>query len=153
MPDTLARVAAFLGQSGAAYEVGVLGESTRSSEPAARALRCTTAEIAKSVVFVGPQTAVVVLAGDKRVNTCKLSSLLGGPVRPGSPMEVAAATGYPVGGVPPFPHRQGIRVLADESLLAHEHVWAAAGTPNAVFRMSSRELVRLMGGRAGELSL
>jgi prolyl-tRNA editing enzyme YbaK/EbsC (Cys-tRNA(Pro) deacylase) len=146
-------VAGFLESAGLGSEIREFGESTRNSGLAAEALGCTIAEIAKSVVFVGPSTSVVVISGDKKVDQSKLGSVVGGPVRVATPGEVRGRTGYPVGGVPPFPHGEGVRVLPDASLLRFESVWAAAGAPNAVFRVRSRELVRLVGEEPLVLSL
>ena len=102
-------------------------------------------EIAKSVVFLGKSTAVVVLSGDMRVDVSKLSRLAGEGLRVGSPDEVRERTGFPIGGVPPFPHGKGVAVYPDSSLIRFQQVWAAAGTPNAVFRMGTADLLRLAG--------
>ncbi len=146
------RVVDFLTRSGAAFELRDFGESTRNSSLAASALGCTIAEIAKSVVFVGRMTAVVTISGDRRVGQSKLSGLMGEPMRTATPDEVRERTGFPVGGVPPFPHREGVRVLPDTSLARFSHVWAAAGTPNSVFRISTSDLLRLVGAGPYELA-
>jgi prolyl-tRNA editing enzyme YbaK/EbsC (Cys-tRNA(Pro) deacylase) len=146
------RVASYLAGKGLAVDVREFDESTRNSALAAEALGCTVAEIAKSVVFVGPAVFVVVISGDKRVDVGKLGKLAGGDVRVATPEEVREKTGYPIGGVPPFPHSEGVAVLADSSLLRHSQVWAAAGAPNAVFRIEVNELVRLTGGPTRELA-
>jgi prolyl-tRNA editing enzyme YbaK/EbsC (Cys-tRNA(Pro) deacylase) len=109
-------------------------------------------EIAKSVVFFGSRTVVVVLTGDRRVDIEKLRRLVGGNAKPGTANEVAMSTGYVIGGVPPFPHYPNVKVLLDRSILDHEMVWAAAGAPNAVLRIRSDDLVRLVGGDACDLS-
>jgi prolyl-tRNA editing enzyme YbaK/EbsC (Cys-tRNA(Pro) deacylase) len=138
------RVAEYLTRSGVRYEVREFDESTKNSPLAAQALGCTVAEIAKSVVFVGGQTAVVVASGDKRVSVPKLSKVIGG-ARMARPDEVREKTGYPIGGVPPFPHREGVVVLPDVSLTRFRSVWAAAGAPNAVFRIDPTDIMRLLG--------
>lgn len=138
------RVAEFLSKSGARFEMKEFDESTRSSALAAQALGCTVAEIAKSVVFVGARTAVVIASGDKRVNVGRLSQVVG-EARMASPDEVRERTGFPIGGVPPFPHSEGVVVLPDTSLTRFRDVWAAAGAPNAVFRMGSADIIRLVG--------
>ncbi len=139
------RVAGYLAASGVPFEIRGFGESTRNSELAARALGCSIAEIAKSVVFVGKSTAVVIISGDKRVDAAKLSKLTDEEMRVAKPDEVRERTGFPIGGVPPFPHAEGVAVLPDSSLMRFESVWAAAGTPNAVFRIASSDLLRLVG--------
>ncbi len=120
--------------------------STKNSALAAKALGCTIAEIAKSVVFRAGGAVVVVISGDKRVDTRKLSELIGDGASVATPDEVRTLTGYPIGGVPPFPHADGVRVFCDESLRRFEHVWAAGGAPNVVFRIGSQELVDNVGG-------
>jgi len=133
-------------------EAREFGESTKNSELAAQALGCSVAEIAKSVVFVGAATVVVIISGDKRVDAEKLSAVCGGSVRVAKPDEVRERTGYPIGGVPPFPHSEGVSVLPDSSVTRFEHVWAAGGTPNAVFRIGTSDLVRLVGKGPFELA-
>lgn len=139
------RVAGHLSRSGVDFEIREFDASTKSSALAARALGCTLGEIAKSVVFSGPGTAVVIVSGDRRVSPSALARLLGGEVRVATPGEVRERTGYPIGGVPPFPHGTGVRVFADVSLKRFPRVWAAAGAPNAVFRIGTEDLVRLVG--------
>ena len=139
------RVAEYLARSGVAVETKEFDETTKSSELAARALGCTVPEIAKSVVFVGPRTVVVIISGDKRVDPAKLAREFGGEFRVARPDEVRGRTGYPIGGVPPFPHSPDVTVVADASLGRFAQVWAAGGTPNAVFRIGTSDLVGLLG--------
>jgi prolyl-tRNA editing enzyme YbaK/EbsC (Cys-tRNA(Pro) deacylase) len=139
------RVVEFLSRSGVRYEVREFDESTKSSALAAKALGCTVGEIAKSVVFVGDRTSVVIASGDKRVSLAKLNDIAG-VSRIASPEEVRDKTGYPIGGVPPFPHADGVLVLADLSLTRFASVWAAAGGPNSVFKVGTEDLLRLLGG-------
>lgn len=140
------RVAEFLARSGVRADMRELSSSTKSSALAAQALGCTVAEIAKSVVFVGPFPSVVVISGDKRVDSAALAKAVGGEVRMATPDEVRSLTGYPIGGVPPFPHGDGVRVLGDASVGRFRDVWAAGGAPNVVFRIESSELLRILGG-------
>lgn len=146
------RVAEFLSKSGADFEFREFGKSTRNSVLAAEALGCTVAEIAKSVVFVGDNAVVVVISGDKKVDSSKLAATLGETLRIASPDEVREKTGFPIGGVPPFPHDKGVEVLPDSSLTRFRAVWAAGGTPNAVFRIGVADLLRLLGKGVYELS-
>ena len=139
------RVAEYLSRSGIEFELRDFGESTKNSIFAAQALGCTVAEIAKSVVFVGQKTAVVIISGDRRVDQGKLARATGEALSIATPDDVRGRTGYPIGGVPPFPHNPGIAVLPDASLERFGHVWAAAGTPNSVFRIGTRDLIRLVG--------
>jgi prolyl-tRNA editing enzyme YbaK/EbsC (Cys-tRNA(Pro) deacylase) len=146
------RVVDFLSKSGITYELREFDESTKNSALAAKALGCTVAEIAKSVVFVAGATAVVIISGDKKVNAARLAGAVGEPMRVATPEEVRERTGFPIGGVPPFPHGEGVRVLPDSSLTRFRRVWAAAGTPNAVFRIASSDLMKLIGSGPYELS-
>ncbi len=146
------RVREYLKRVSLDHDFRELGSSTKSSSLAASALGCTVSEIAKSVVFTGAGTFVVVISGDKRVDLAKLDAVSGGALRVASPEEVREATGYPIGGVPPFPHGEGIKVLADRSILRFGHVWAAAGAPNAVFRADTRVLLGLIGSEPADLA-
>ena len=140
------RVTEFLGNSNLRVSVKVLApESTRTSKAAADTLGCTIAEIAKTIAFEEETrlTAVlVVLSGDKRVNLSRLERNLTGTngevpkLGKMSAEHVKERTGYSIGGVPPFPHNEGISILVDESLFRFEKVWAAAGTPNSVMQLS-----------------
>lgn len=146
------RVAEYLSKSGVSFELREFGESTKNSSLAAQALGCSVAEIAKSVVFVGASTAVVIISGDRRVDPSRLAEAVGGEVRVAKPDEVRERTGFPIGGVPPFPHAQGVEVLPDASLARFRAVWAAAGSPNAVFKIGTQDLIRLVGRGPFELA-
>jgi len=100
------RVAEYLLKSGASYELREFGESTKNSVLAAQALGCEVAEIAKSVVFLASRPAVVVVSGDRRVSVPKLSKFIG-EARIATADEVRDRTGFPIGGVPPFPTGTG----------------------------------------------
>lgn len=141
------KVADFLAKTGAPFEIREFDDSTKNSELAARVLGCSVGEIAKSVVFAveGTEAVVVVVSGDKRVSLTKLEDHLRRTVRVARPEEVRGRTGYPIGGVPPFPHGANVRVLSDRSLARFGSVWAAAGAPNSVFRMRTDDIIRLAG--------
>jgi len=141
------RVFEYLSKSGVNFELREFDESTKNSALAAQALGCSVAEIAKSVVFVGETTAVVIISGDKRVDGAKLTKVTGTELRMARPTEVRDRTGFPIGGVPPFPHAEGVTVLTDSSVARFGHVWAAAGTPNSVFGIGTDDLFRLLGAR------
>ncbi|HYC26572.1 MAG TPA: YbaK/EbsC family protein [Nitrososphaerales archaeon] len=135
-----------------AYVSKEFDESTKNSELAARALGCTVAEIAKSVVFMGEGPVVVVIAGDRRVDLEKLQRLVGSKVRRATPDEVRDGTGYPIGGVPPFPHSAQVKVFFDRTLNLHLEVWAAGGTPNSVFKVSPGDMVSVAGASTVDVS-
>jgi prolyl-tRNA editing enzyme YbaK/EbsC (Cys-tRNA(Pro) deacylase) len=143
----LQRVRGFFKSSNLDVKVVELRESTKSSALAAAALRCSAAEIAKSVVFIGRSTVVVVISGDKRVDVKKLSRVMTEELRVATPDEVIENTGYVVGGVPPFPHNPGVLVLLDVSTKRFGRVWAAGGDQNAIFQISVVDLARTIGTR------
>lgn len=145
-------VEGYLARSGISVEVKVFAGSTKSSALAAKEIGCGVEQIAKSVVFAGRKTVVVILSGDKRVDSARLQKSVGASVRIATPDEVSGSTGYPIGGVPPFPHRAGVEVLLDDSLMRFQDVWAAAGTPNAVFHIRTNDLKRLVGREPAHVS-
>jgi prolyl-tRNA editing enzyme YbaK/EbsC (Cys-tRNA(Pro) deacylase) len=132
---------------GIAVQVQRLASSTRTVRDAAVAVGCQEAEIAKSIVFVADGDPVVCVAsGEHRVDTDKLADVLDvAEVRQAAAEEVRAATGFAIGGVPPFGH--DLPVIFDEALLRHERVWAAAGDPNSLFEVDPRELCRCIKAR------
>jgi prolyl-tRNA editing enzyme YbaK/EbsC (Cys-tRNA(Pro) deacylase) len=137
MRDRLADCARELGLE---VRVTRLEASTRTVKDAAEAVGCEEAEIAKSIVFVADGDPVLCVAsGRHRIDTDKLADILDvAEVRQAAADEVRAATGFAIGGVPPFGH--DLPVLFDESLLDHERVWAAAGDPHSLFCVEPRRL-------------
>jgi prolyl-tRNA editing enzyme YbaK/EbsC (Cys-tRNA(Pro) deacylase) len=137
MRDRLADCARELGLE---VHVRRLDSSTRTVKDAAQAVGCDEAEIAKSIVFVADGDPVVCVAsGRHRIDTDKLADILDvAEVRQAAADEVRAATGFAIGGVPPFGH--DLPVLFDEALLDHERVWAAAGDPHSLFCVEPRKL-------------
>ncbi|MEU2928592.1 YbaK/EbsC family protein [Streptomyces sp. NPDC007251] len=118
-------------------------EGTRTAAEAAAAIGCELSQICKSLVFAADGAPVLVLMdGASRVDTERVRRELGaGKVTRADAGVVRETTGYAIGGVPPFGHRTRTRVLADRSLLAHDVVWAAAGTPHTVFPIEPKALV------------
>jgi prolyl-tRNA editing enzyme YbaK/EbsC (Cys-tRNA(Pro) deacylase) len=124
-----------------------LDSSTRTVGDAAKAVGCREAEIAKSIVFVADGDPVVCIAsGQHRIDQDKLADALDvAEVRQAGADEVRAATGFAIGGVPPFGH--DLPVLFDEELLTHKRVWAAAGDPHSLFCVDPRELANCIRAR------
>jgi prolyl-tRNA editing enzyme YbaK/EbsC (Cys-tRNA(Pro) deacylase) len=122
---------------------------TKTAADAAAAIGCDVAQIASSIAFeTDDGLAVVVTSGANRVDTAKVADLLG--VEHASMADagdVKAVLGWSIGGVPPFGYETDVPVLLDETLLAFDEVWAAAGTPEAVFPLSPDVLRELSGGR------
>jgi prolyl-tRNA editing enzyme YbaK/EbsC (Cys-tRNA(Pro) deacylase) len=123
-------------------EVRRFPEGTKTAEDAARAIGCEVGQIVKSLVFVADGEPVLALtSGANRVDTGRLAQLAGAKtVRRADPEEARSATGFAVGGTPPFGHPVRLRTFLDRDLLGHDEVWAAAGTPDSVFRTSPSEL-------------
>jgi Cys-tRNA(Pro) deacylase len=129
-------------------------ESTHTAADAAAAVGVEVGRIVKSLVFsVDDEVVVALVSGPNRLDEGKLAAAAGGARAGRVDAETArAATGYPIGGVPPFGHREKLRVFVDEDLLAYDEVWAAAGTPNVNFAIAPVELVRATGGVVCELA-
>ena len=141
----MARVSAYAAERGVAIAVTRFPATTRTAQDAAREIGCAVAEIVKSLVFLADGAPVVVLcSGADRVDEAKLTSALRATgIRRATADEAKAATGFAIGGVPPFAHASALRVIVDDGLLAFDTVWAAAGLPDAVFPIAPVDLVRL----------
>ncbi len=128
-------------------------EGTRTAADAAAAIGCEVGQIVKSLVFLLDDEPVVALvSGANRLDERRLAAALGGDrVGRADAAIVRDATGYPIGGVPPFGHPRRLATAVDEDLLAHAEVWAAAGTPRDVFAVVPDDLVRVTGGAIAPL--
>jgi prolyl-tRNA editing enzyme YbaK/EbsC (Cys-tRNA(Pro) deacylase) len=127
-------------------------EGTRTAEDAARAIGCSIGQIVKSLVFVAAGRPVVVLvSGANRLDPARLGSLAGEPVAKADADATRAATGYAIGGVPPFGHTQRLAIYVDRDLLGYDLIWAAAGRPDSVFAIMPTRLLEISGGIAADL--
>lgn len=135
-------------------EIRHFSATTRTAADAAREIGVALGQIVKSLVFLADgQPVLVLIAGPDRADEAKLRSLLrAANVRRATADEAKVATGYPIGGVPPFGLARPLRVVVDSGLLAHDELWAGAGTGEAVIRIWSRDLVRSSGGELAEVS-
>jgi prolyl-tRNA editing enzyme YbaK/EbsC (Cys-tRNA(Pro) deacylase) len=143
-----ARVAEELTRLGITSEVRVMPASTRSAAEAAAAVGCDVSQIVKSLIFraIESDEPILVLAsGANRVDESRLAEIVQGPVQRATAEFVRARTGYAIGGVPPVAHLEQVDAYLDEHLLSHPVVWAAAGSPRAVFSVTPAELVRVTG--------
>jgi len=147
-------VSAHAAEHGLELAVTRFPSTTRTAQDAAREIGCTVAEIVKSLVFLADGAPVVVLcSGADRVDEPKLRNALGvSAVRRATADEAKSATGYAIGGVPPFGHAAELRVIVDPGLLEHPTVWAAAGLPDAVFPIAPADLVRLSRATVADIS-
>ncbi len=130
-------------------------KSTRSAAEAAQAVGCHIGQIVKSLVFKGKKTKkayLVVASGANRVNVKKLSETAEEPMQMADADFVRKTTGFAVGGVPPLGHETPLETFIDADLFKHETLWAAAGTPNALFRLTPADLKAMTGGRVVALS-
>jgi prolyl-tRNA editing enzyme YbaK/EbsC (Cys-tRNA(Pro) deacylase) len=142
------RVQAALGPD---YEVLEFDAGTRTAADAAAAIGCMVAEIAKSLIFRAEpsgRAVLVIASGAKRVDERKVGELVGETIVRADADFVRSRTGFAIGGVPPLGHAEPLVTLIDETLRTFETIWAAAGTPNAVFRLTPADLLRLTGGTA-----
>lgn len=139
---------------GLVVETREFPEGTRTAEDAARAIGCEVGQIVKSLVFLLDGAPVVALvSGANRLDERRLAVALGGgAVARADADRVRAATGYPIGGVPPFGHAEPLATAIDEDLLAYVELWAAAGTPRDVFAVSPADLARVTGGTVAPLA-
>ncbi|MGW0906831.1 YbaK/EbsC family protein [Streptomyces sp. NPDC002853] len=137
-----------LGLAGLVGEVRRFPEATRTAQEAAAAIGCELSQICKSLIFAADGVPVLVLMdGASRVDLELVRwELCAAKVTRAKADVVRETTGYAIGGVPPFGHATKTRVLADRSLLDHDVVWAAAGTPYAVFPMAPKDLIRHANG-------
>ena len=140
--------------AGLAIEVVRFPSGTRTAEDAAHAVGCSVAQIVKSLVFmVDGEPVVALLSGADRLDPARLAAAMKATrVRRADADEVRAATGYAIGGVPPIGHVRRLPILIDERLLVHHEVWAAAGLPDAVFRVAPMALVGAAGARRAALA-
>ncbi len=139
---------------------GIKGEFVRlkpgeakTSAAAARAMGCQLGQIAKSILLMGARSRVlVVTSGDRRVNIRKVGELVGEKLRLAKPDEVLEETGFPVGGLPPFGHKQRIRVIVDPSVRRFKYVYTSGGSEDTLMKIDVEELVRACSAEVLEVS-
>jgi prolyl-tRNA editing enzyme YbaK/EbsC (Cys-tRNA(Pro) deacylase) len=144
------RIQEVLERQGVACRVAEMPATTRTAEDAARAIGCSVGQIAKSLVFKAQHTGrpiLVIASGTNRVNEKAIGALVGETLEKANADFVRAKTGFAIGGVPPIGHAEQPITFLDEDLLKHEEIWAAAGTPHAVFRLTPADLRRITGGQ------
>jgi prolyl-tRNA editing enzyme YbaK/EbsC (Cys-tRNA(Pro) deacylase) len=127
-----------------------LPSSTRTAVEAAQAVGCQVGQIVKSLVFKAKRSQrpiLVVASGQNRVDEHRVEALIGEPLGKADADFVRQQTGFVIGGVPPLGHTQQLETFIDEDLLQYTEIWAAAGTPHAVFRLTPGDLVKMTGGR------
>ena len=147
------RVIAFAKSSGLTLEVRRFPEGTKTAEDAANAIGVSVGQIVKSLVFgVDDEIVMALVSGSNQLDEKKLAAAAGGNKCSRVDADaVRAATGFPIGGVPPFGHTTQLRVFVDPDLLQYDEVWAAAGTWNDVFGANPNDIVRVAGGVVTDL--
>jgi len=127
-----------------------LQSTTRTSAEAAQAVGCRVEQIAKSIVFQGQQThkpILVIASGPNRANEKRIAEFISEPLGKADADYVRRKTGFVIGGVPPIGHLEKLEIFIDEDLLQYNEIWAAAGTPNAVFKLTPSDLIKMTDGR------
>jgi prolyl-tRNA editing enzyme YbaK/EbsC (Cys-tRNA(Pro) deacylase) len=125
-------------------------ESTRTSAEAATRVGCDIGQIVKSLIFCGQSTGkavFILVSGVNRVDEARLGQYIGEPIGRAEAGFVRTVTGYAIGGVPPIGHVQPMETYLDEDLLQYGTIWAAAGTPNAVFELTPSDLQAMTGAK------
>ena len=143
------RVQRALDANGLTCRVVELPASTRTAVEAAAAIGCEVAQIAKSIVFRGVTSGrpvIVITSGSNRVDETAVATAAGESIARADANWVKETVGYVIGGIPPLGHLGAPKVLFDPDLLRFATVWAAAGTPNAVFEVAPADLLRAAGG-------
>jgi prolyl-tRNA editing enzyme YbaK/EbsC (Cys-tRNA(Pro) deacylase) len=134
---------------GLSLQVVELPGSTRTAVEAAQAVGCQVGQIVKSLVFKAKRSErpiLVVASGQNRVDEKKIEALIGEPLGKADAYFVRQHTGFVIGGVPPVGHLERLETFVDQDLLQFAEIWAAAGTPHAVFRLTPEDLVKMTGG-------
>jgi prolyl-tRNA editing enzyme YbaK/EbsC (Cys-tRNA(Pro) deacylase) len=143
------KVQELLSSLGNDFEVVELPSSTRTAVEAAAAVGCSVEQIAKSILFrtvEGKRPVMVIASGVNRVNETRVADILGEPIEKADAAYVREKTGFVIGGVPPLGHAEPILTIIDEDLLKLGEIWAAAGTPNSVFKLTGASLLEMTGG-------
>ena len=144
-----------LTELGFTLHVVELPDSTRTALEAAQAVGCQVGQIVKSLVFKAKHSErpiLVIASGSNRVNEKAIEAHIGEPLGKADADFVRQRTGFVIGGVPPVGHTEPLETFIDQDLLQYGEVWAAAGTPNAVFRLNPADLPRMTGGRVIRLA-
>jgi len=132
-----------------------LANPVRTAADAAREVGCEVAQIVKSLIFRGADSGrgvLVLTSGANRVDEARVAELLGEPLGKADPAFVREHTGFAIGGVPPIAHARPMETFIDQDLLALGELWAAAGHPNSLFRLTPDELARMSGGRVARIA-
>ena len=152
---TAQRVQDALTAAGISTSVTEHAVPARTSAEAAVVLHCDVGQIAKSLVFrtASGMPVLVIASGAHRVDETRIAALVGEPIGKADAAFVRQVTGYAIGGIPPLAHAQRLRTYVDRNLLAFQTVYAAGGTPHALFPIAPDDLVRVSGGVVAHTAL
>lgn len=143
------KVQRILNELGFELNVMEFPASTRTAQEAADAIGCTIGQIAKSLIFKGKSSQkpiLIIASGTNRVNEKVVKEYIGEKLEKADADFVLEHTGYAIGGIPPVGHTEPISTFIDEDLMQYSEIWAAAGTPNAVFKLTPNTLVEITKG-------
>lgn len=155
LSDSANRVQDFLLKKGFSFEVKELPSSTRTAQEAADSIGCAVAQIAKSLVFREKEShlpILIIASGSNRVDLAKIETETGLKLGRADGNYVKERTGYAIGGIPPVGHNEPLETILDIDLKQYDVIWAAAGTPFAVFQLKPTDLEPLTNGRWIDLS-
>ena len=150
LPASAVKVAEAASAAGLDLDIRIMAASTRTAEEAAQACGTSVAQIVKSLIFEGRESGLPLLflvSGKNRVDEKVVAAHLGEGLRRPDAARVRELTGYAIGGIPPIGHATAMAAYIDPDLLAFDEVWAAAGTPTAVFPVDPKELQRVAGAK------
>lgn len=156
LSNSAKRVQKFLSSKGFSFQVRQLPSSTRTAKEAADSIGCTVSQIAKSIIFKekrSDQPILVIASGSNRVDTKKIESSIGLKLEKADGNFVKERVGFAIGGVPPVGHNEPLETILDNDLKKYKTIWAAAGTPFAVFMLKPADLDRLTRGTWMNLSV
>ena len=154
LSDSAQKIQDILAKSGYPLKVVELPGSTRTAVEAAQAIGCQVGQIVKSLIFKAKrsqQPVLVVASGSNRVDEKRIEAQIGEPMGKADAEFVRTKTGFAIGGVPPLGHLENLQTFIDQDLFQYKEIWAAAGTPHAVFCLTPQILAELTGGQVLEI--
>lgn len=156
LSDSAKKIQNFLIDHSFSCEVKELPDSTRTAEEAAKAIGCDVAQIAKSLIFIDKASGnpiLVIASGANQVDIKKIERFKGLHLVKADAKFVKERVGFAIGGVPPVGHNEKIMTFLDPTLKNYEWIWAAAGTPFAVFRLRAQEIQKMTAGEFLDLAI
>lgn len=150
LPPSAAKVAMAAGSLGLSIAIRIMPATTRTAEEAAAACGTSVGQIVKSLIFEGQESGtplLLLVSGKNRVDEKAVAARLGEGLKRPDAQRVRDITGFAIGGIPPLGHANALSAYIDPDLLAYDEVWAAAGTPNAVFPIDPNRLASAIGAK------